>query len=426
MVALILILFFGLLLLGAPIIIAMGSTSMFWLLTHTSVPILVLAQKMFAATDSFALMAVPFFMLAGQIMERTGITEDIVKFSKSAVGHIRGGLAHTSIASGILMAGISGSSNADASALGSILLRGLKKGGYEEGWAAAIVCASASLGPIIPPSIIMILYGNAAGLNIGKLFVGGIIPGLILGIGYMVVSYFYAKKRGIPLEKFAGFKNIFISFTKAIWALLMPVIIVGGILLGIFTATESGVAAIIYGLLYGLVRKKMSFRQIILAVREACISSAGPIGIIAISSIFSYILAREGVTDMISRFCMTYITSQSGMLIFTAVVCLIAGCFIDGVATMLLLTPIFLPIVQRMGISVQQFSIIFMVATMSGGLTPPVGSLLFVVTAIDNIPLAKVVKPIIPFVSMVVVVMLMMVFIPGLTTWIPSLVGYGK
>jgi C4-dicarboxylate transporter DctM subunit len=380
---------------------------------------------MFASTDSFALMAVPFFMLAGQIMERTGITEDIVEFSKSVVGHIRGGLAHTSILAGMLMAGISGSSNADASALGAILLRGLKKGGYEEGWAAAVVCAAASLGPIIPPSIIMILYGNAAGMNIGKLFVGGIVPGIVLGVGYMVVSYFYAKKRGIPLVKFAGFKNIFINLSKAIWALIMPIIIVGGILLGVFTATESGVAAIVYGLLYGLLKKRMNGRQIFAAVREACISSAGPIGIIAISSIFSYILAREGITDIISTFCMTYITSKAGMMIFVAVVCVIAGCFIDGVATMLLLTPIFLPIAQKMGINIQQFSIIFMVATMSGGLTPPVGSLLFVVSAIENIPLSKMVKPILPFIAIIAVVIIMMVFIPGLTTWIPSLVGYG-
>jgi len=425
MMVIIIIIFFSLLLLGAPIIIAMGGTSMIWLLVNASIPNLVIAQKMFTATDSFALMAVPFFMLAGQIMERTGITEDIVKFSKALVGHIRGGLAQTSIASGIILAGISGSSNADASALGSMLLRGLKKGGYEEGWAAAIVAAAASLGPIIPPSIIMILYGNAAGINIGKLFVGGIVPGLLLGLGYMVVAYFYAKKRGIPKEKFEGFRVLVSSFGKAIWALFMPLIIVGGILLGVFTATEAGVAAIVYGLIYGLIRKKMNFKQIIAAIRDACISSAGPIGIIAISSIFSYILAREGLTSMIATFCSTYINSQVGFMLFVAAVCLLAGCFIDGVATMLLLTPIFLPIAQRMGINVQQFSIIFMVATMSGGLTPPVGSVLFVMAAIDNTPLSKMVRPILPFVAIIVVVIIAMALIPALTTWIPSLVGYG-
>ena len=205
MIAIVLIIFFALLLIGTPIIISMGGTSVVWLMANESVPNLVIAQKMFTSTDSFALMAVPFFMLAGQIMERTGITEDIVKFSKSLVGHIRGGLAHTSIASGILMAGISGSSNADASALGAVLLRGLKKGGYEDGWSVAIVSSAASLGPIIPPSIIMILYGNAAGLNIGKLFMGGIIPGLVLGIGYMLVSYLYAKKTGDSCYKVCRF-----------------------------------------------------------------------------------------------------------------------------------------------------------------------------------------------------------------------------
>lgn len=424
MFGIIILIFFILLLLGTPIIIAMGATSMVWLLLDGSTPILVIAQKMFTSTDSFALMAVPFFMLAGQIMERTGITADIVKFAKNAVGHVRGGLAHTTIASGILMAGISGSSNADASALGAILLRGLKKGGYDEGMSCAIVAAAASIGPIIPPSIIMILYGNAAGLNIGKLFMGGVIPGVTLGIGYMVISYFYAKRRGIPVDKFGGWKNLALSFLKAIWALLMPVIIIGGILLGIFTATEAGVAAIVYGIVYGLVRRKMGFKQLIEAVRGACVSSAGPIGIIAISSIFSFILAREGVTTAIADFCMANIGTQFALFAFVAAICIIGGCFIDGVAIMLMLTPLFLPIVQAMGYNVQQFSLIFMVAVMSGGLTPPVGSVLFVVSAIDNTPLAKIVKPITPMVLIVVIVMILMMLIPGLTNWVPSLFGY--
>jgi len=424
MIVAVLVIFFGLLLIGTPIILCMGVSSAFWLLLTDSVPILVIAQKMFTATDSFSLMAVPFFMLSGQIMERTGITEDIVKFARNAVGHIRGGLAHTTIASGVLMAGISGSSNADASALGAILLRGLKLGGYEDGWSVAIVSAAASLGPIIPPSIIMILYGNAAGLNIGKLFLGGVIPGLSLAIGYMVICYFYAKKRGMPVEKFGGFKNLLISFTKAVWALLMPVIILGGILLGVFTATEAGVTAIVYGLLYGLVKRKMSVKQIISSLRDAGIASAGPIGIIAISSIFGYILAREGATTMISNFCMANISSPAVLLAFVAIICVFAGCFVDGVAVMLLLTPIFLPVVQSMGGDVQQFSIIFMLAIMSGGLTPPVGSVLFVVTSIDNTPLSKVVKPILPFVAIIAVVITLMILIPGLTTWVPSLFGY--
>jgi len=420
----ILLIFFTLLLIGTPIILCMGITSAIWLLANDSVPILVIAQKMFVATDSFALIAVPFFMLAGQIMERTGITADIVTFAKSVVGHIRGGVAHTTIGSGILMAGISGSSNADASALGALLLGGLKKDGYEDGWAVAIVSAAASIGPIIPPSIIMILYGNAAGLNIGKLFMGGVIPGFVLGIGYMIICYLYAKKRNMPIQKFSGIKNIWFSFSKAVWALLMPLIIIGGILLGVFTATEAGVAAIIYGFLYGLLRKKMNFMQIIEAIRSAAISSVGPIGIIAISSIFGYALAREGVTTIIANFCTNNISSPTVLIIFVAIICFIGGCFMDGVAIMLLLTPIFLPVIKMMGGNVQQFSIVFMVAIMSGGLTPPVGSVLFVVTAIDNTPLTKVIKPMMPFLVVVLSVILLMSFIPGMTNWLPSIFGY--
>lgn len=424
MLVICLTLFFGLLLFGCPIVICMGFSSAVWLAANDLIPNLVIAQKMFTATDSFALMAVPFFMLAGQIMECTGITSDIVKFANSVVGHIRGGLAHTVELSGILMAGISGSSNADASALGALMVRALKKGGYEEGMAVAIVASASSLGPIIPPSIIMILYGNAAGQNIGKLFMGGLIPGIILGIGYMVICYFYARRHNIEVTKFQGFANIGRSFLKAIWALLMPVIIIGGILTGVFTATEAGVAAVIYGICYGFIRRKLTIKTLIEAIRNAVITSASPIAIISISSIFSYVLAREGVTTSIKLFCINHISSNFLMLCFVALICVIAGCFIDGTAVMLLLTPIFLPIIQSMGIEVQQFSIIFMIAIMSGGLTPPVGSILFVVTAVDNTPLGKVVRPIIPFICVVISVMILMMLLPGLTTWMPSLFGY--
>ncbi|MFB0919416.1 MAG: TRAP transporter large permease [Oscillospiraceae bacterium] len=424
MLTICLVIFFALLIIGCPIVICMGFSSTIWLLFSENIPALVMSQKMFTATDSFALMAVPFFMLAGQIMDRTEITSDIVEFADSVVGHIRGGLAHTCELAGILLAGISGSSNADASALGSLMVRALKKGGYEEGMACSIVASASSLGPIIPPSIVMILYGNAAGLNIGKLFMGGLVPGVIMGIGYMVICYFYAKKHNIPVKKFQGFKHMGLSFIKAIWALLMPIIIIGGILCGVVTTTEAGVLAVVYGICYGFIRKKLNIKTLIDSLRAAVISSASPIAIISISSIFSYVMAREGVTANIANFCQTNISSGFVLLLFIVAVCVFAGCFVDGTAVMLLLTPIFLPIAQAMGINVQQFSIIFMIAIMSGGLTPPVGSILFIVTAVDNTPLSKMVKPIFPFICVVILVMLLLMLVPGLATWLPSLFGY--
>ncbi len=416
--------FVALLIIGAPIILCLGIPPIIWLLQNGRVPNMVMGQKMYTAVDSFSLMAIPFFMLAGQVMERTGITEAIVDFANAVIGWVRGGLACTVELAGMLMAGISGSSNADASALGAICLRALKKGGYEEGWAAAIVVSASGIGPIIPPSIIMIVYATAAGLDIGQLFTAGIVPGICLGIAYMIVSVRYAKKRDIPRIPFKGFKHVWETFKKAIWALLMPVIIIGGILGGLFTATECGVIATVYGVIYGLIVRKIKPVDLWKSLREGILAAVGPISLIAISSIFSYMLAREGVTASIATFLETHISSQFGVMAFCALICIVAGCFVDGTATMLLLTPIFVPVVQAMGIDMMQFSMIFMITIMSGGMTPPVGSMLFVISSIDGTPISKMVKPIIPFMLALIAVVILIMLVPGIASWLPGLI-YG-
>lgn len=419
--ALVLLTFFILLLLGCPILISMGVAGAAWFITFGGIPFLTFSQKIYTATDAFSLMAVPFFMLAGQVMEKTGITEKLVEFAEACIGWVRGGLACVVQLSGMLMAGISGSSNADASALGAILVRSLKKGGYEEGWAVAITSAAASIGPIIPPSCVMIVYANAAGLNIGKLFMGGIIPGILLGVGYMIVCVIYAKKHNIPKNEFLGWKHLFHTFIGALPALVMPLIIVGGILSGIFTATESGCIAAIYGIIYGLVTKKVKCQELPECFKNAMVSSVGPLSLIAFSSILSFALAREGVTTMLANFCLKYLHSPFLLMLFVIIICVIAGMFVDNTATMLILTPILLPIVQQMGIDITQFSMVFIIAIMSGGLTPPVGGLLFITAAVDNIPLNKCLKPILPFLGVVVVVMLLMCWIPQISTLIPNM-----
>lgn len=416
--------FAALLILGAPILLCLGLPPVIWLLQDGSIPSLVMGQKMYTAVDSFSLIAIPFFMLAGQVMERTGITEAIVDFANSVIGWVRGGLACTVELAGILMAGISGSSNADASALGAICLRALKKGGYEDGWASAIVVSAAGIGPIIPPSIIMIVYANATGLDIGKLFAAGILPGVLLGICYMVTGVIYAKKRNIPKIPFQGLKHVGKTFIKAIWALLMPIIIIGGILGGFFTATECGVIATVYGIAYGLIARRLKPREIWDSLRDGILAAVGPISLIAISSIFSYMLAREGVTGAIADFVTNNIHSQFGVLAFISIICIIAGCFVDGTATMLLLTPIFLPVVQAMNIDVLQFSMIFMIVIMSGGMTPPVGSMLFVISGIDGTPISRMVKPIIPFMLALIVVVILLMLIPDIANFIPGML-YG-
>ena len=247
---------------------------------------------------------------------------------------------------------------------------------------------------------------------------------MCLGVAYMLVSAAYARRKGIPVTPFRGFGYLGRTFIKAVWALLMPIIIIVGILTGIFTATEAGVTASIYGLAYGLIARKIDLKGILASLRDAVISSTGPVSLIAISSIFSYMLAREGVTASVASFCTTYIHSGFGLMLFMVIICVIGGCFVDGTAIMLLLTPIFLPVVQQMGVNVQQFSIIFMIAIMSGGMTPPVGSMLFVISGIDNTPISKMVKPILPFLAALLTVILLMMIFPGLSCWLPEILGY--
>lgn len=420
--AILFITFFGLLFFGAPIILAMGAAGMAWILSVGNIPLLSIAQKMHTATDSFGLLAIPFFMLAGQVMERTGITEKLVDFADACIGWVTGGLACVCELAGILMAGISGSANADASALGSIMIRSLKRGGYHPGWAVAITASAASIGPIIPPSCTMLVYANAAGLNIGRLFLGGIIPGIVLGLGYMIICMIYAKKQGIPKTEFKGWNNLIHSFGRAIWALLMPLIIIGGIMLGVFTATEAGCVAAIYGIIYGFVTKAIDFKELKNCFRDAMIGAVGPLALIAFSSFLSFALAREGVTTMIANFVTENCHSQFAVLFFVIFVCFIAGMFVDGTATMLILTPIMLPIVQQMGIDVQQFSMIFMIAIVSGGVTPPVGGFLFIACAAGDVEFKDCIKPAIPFAAIMFIVMIVMCFVPWMSTWIPNLV----
>lgn len=421
MVAFYIILFFVLLLASVPIFIALGIPSVIWFFQSGN-PGMIFAQKFFNSCDSFTMMAIPFFMLAGNIMEKTEITQSLLDLANAAVGWIKGGIAHTVELAGMLLAGLSGSSNADTSALAVLTLDPLKKSGYSEGWANAIVVSAGSIGPIIPPSITMIVFANAIGMSVGQLFMSGVLPGIIIGVGYMVVCYFYAKKHNIPREPFKGFLHLGKTFIKAIWALMMPIIIIGGILSGIFTATESGVIAVVYGISYGFIRKKLTLKDLKTCLIAAAKGSVGPTSLVAISSVFSYMLAREGIASAIGSFANQHIASPFLFMVFNIIVCFIAGCFVDATATMLLLGPLMLPVATAMGIAPLHFACVFVLANIMGGMTPPVGTQLFVITAISKTPITKLMKPMMYFIGVYIATLIIISLIPGLATWIPSLV----
>lgn len=417
-----LLIFFVLLMLGTPIAICLAGTGMFWLMSSPNLPNITFVTKVISSTDSFSLMAIPFFMMAGQLMEQTGITDRFIKFSKSVVGHITGGISHTAMVTGVIMAGVSGSGNADAAAIGAVMIPSMVKEGYDEGFSCSVIAAAGCLGPIIPPSIMMIVFANAADYSVGKLFMGGIIPGLLMAIGNMVVCYLYAKRCKMRRSKFVGLKEVLVTFIKSAPALAMPAIIIIGVVSGICTATEAGVLACVYGLIYGLVAKKLNFKTIKDCLLNASLASAGPVMIITYSGIFSYMLTRMNVAKQLGVFCNTYISSEAGFFFFLLGVGLVLGCFIDGLASTVMLLPVMAPVAVAMGISFQHFAIVYLLCLLTSQLTPPVGNLLFVSAGILKTPIGAVYKTVWPFVVVMISVIILCIYIPALTTWLPAIV----
>lgn len=412
--------FFALLVLGCQIPLATAVAAVPFFLFTDRVDGMIIAQKIFTSNDSFSLLAIPFFMLAGSIMEATDITKGIVNFANSLVGHIRGGMAHTASLAGVIMAGVSGSANADASALGSLLLPTLKEAGYEDGYAVACIASAAGLGPIIPPSIMMVIYASITGYSTGKLFLGGILPGLCLAFGYMVINYCYARHANIPRAPFGGFRHVWDEFKSAVWALLMPVIIVGGILSGAFTATEAGVAAVLYGIVYGFITKRLTIKKLWTCFKDAVISTSSPMFIILTAGVLSYTINVLGVSAVIEQFCVTNLSNKWAFYGFVILILFIAGCLIDGNATMLMLVPVFLPIASMLGLNELQFAVIFITLLCMGGITPPVGMYLFIVCGVDGTPLERCLKWVIPFVIMNLIVVALMILFEPMTTFFPA------
>lgn len=408
------------LLTGFPVAIAMGLGGVAGLIAD-GMSALVMGQKVFVATDSFALLAIPFFMLCGQLMEFTGVTDDLLKLSKALVGHLRGGLACTITVAGALMASITGSQNASAAAIGSLSVDAMRKDGYEDGFSVAVIAASGGLGPIIPPSIIMVIYCTTAGnVSVGQLFMAGVIPGILLAIGYCIIANIYARRHNMIRVPFVGVRNAVMAFVNAIPALLMPVIMIGGILSGIVTATESAVIASIYGLIYGLIRRKLNLTNLKQALVNSVINTCGPMGIIALCSLMGYMLIRQNLSTIMQNFMAPFASNPAVFMLILMIMLLIAGMFIDGTATLLILVPVLTPMVNAMGIDPLQFAIVFILALQTGGLTPPVGVLLFIVAGIGHVPLSKCVKPVIPFVLVMLIVVMLCIFFPGIGTWLPS------
>jgi C4-dicarboxylate transporter DctM subunit len=415
-------LFFLFSLIGMPIAFSIGLAGAFTFIFFSDIPSFVIAQKMIGGIDSFPLLAAPYFILAGMCMESGGISKRLVQFSNCLVGSIRGGLSQVAIVAGIIFAGISGSGVADASAIGSVLIPPMIQRNYKPGFAAALIAASGSIGMIIPPSLLMIVYGSLTGISIGELFLGGIIPGLLIGAGLMVVAYLYAVNAGYEVDESYSLKDLWASFKSAFWALLTPVIIVGGIVSGVFTATEAGAVASIYAFVISFfIYKELRLKDLKNVIIKAAIITASVLIILSYASIFGYIMAVEHIPKLVQDFLLSFSTNRYVILFLILGFLVILGCFVETLASMIILVPILVPIGASLQFDSIQFGVLMIIALNLGGITPPLGILLLLTTGLAETTLSQSSKYIFVFVLVFIIVMALLSYIPSLATFIPNL-----
>ena len=404
--------------LNAPIAIAIGAASILGILIHGDFSMMMVIQRMFGGIDSFHLMAVPLFMFVGVIMEAGGISRRIIDFANSIVGWLPGGLAAVTIVSAMIFAGISGSAAADTAAVGAILIPAMKNSGYESDFAAAIQASGGSIGVIIPPSIPMIIFGFLTGASIGQLFAGGILPGVLMGISLIGVGTFISWKKGYGAATRFSIDQMWQNFKRAILALGTPVIILGGILFGIFTATESAAVAIVYALFIGMfVYKKIKIKDLHRLFRDGAITSSIVMFIIATASIFSWITAIEDIPASIAGTLLGMTKNPVILLQIINLILLIAGIFVETTAALILLVPMITAMVSTLGIDMVQLGVIVVTNLAIGMLTPPMGICLIVSGSISDDSLVAISRRILPFLAVLLIDLLIITFYAPLTMW---------
>jgi C4-dicarboxylate transporter DctM subunit len=417
--------FFFTLIISAPIFFSLGLGALALLWNKGMLVPQLVVQRMFAGIDSFPMMAIPFFMLAGALMDTGGISTRLVRFSNYLVGWIQGGLAHVVIVASCFFAGITGSAVADATAIGSTLIPLMKKRGFPVLFSASVVAAAGVVGPIIPPSIPMVIYGSMAGVSIGALFMGGFIPGILIGLGLMAVAYVKAKRHGYPREAVRPTVREFLQATiSAMGAIFMPLIILGGIFGGVFTATEAAVVATIYAFIMGkFVYKELKWRHLPDILYKAGLNTAMILIIVGVANLVGYIMAVERIPLMVAELFLSITTNKWVMLLLINILLLIVGCFIDGASALIIFTPVLLPLIYKLGIDPIFFGVMITVNLMIGTITPPVGLCLYVACGIADVRLEQISRTIIPFLLVEVAVLFLITYVPDLVMFLPSLFG---
>ncbi len=421
------VLIFSLLFLFAintPIAIAIGVASILAILIQGDFTMMMVVQRMFSGTDSFHLMAVPLFMFTGTIMEAGGISRRIIDFANALVGWLPGGLAAVTIVSAMFFAGISGSAAADTAAVGAILIPAMKKSGYESDFAAAVQASGGSIGVIIPPSIPMIIFGFLTGASIGQLFAAGILPGVLIGLSLIGVATYISVNKGYAATTSFSIKEVWRTFKRSLLAMGAPVIILGGILFGIFTATESAAVAVVYALVVGMVvYRKIKVKDLVHLFRNGAITSSIVMFIIATASVFSWIAAIEDIPAHLAGTLLTMTQNPILLLLLINMVLLIAGTFIETTASLILLVPMITAMLPSLGIDIIQLGAIVVANLAIGMLTPPMGICLIVSCSISGDSLAAISKRIMPFLGVLIIDLLIITFYSPLTMWMAKLVA---
>ena len=414
--------FLLLLVIGAPVAIALAGSSLIYVMLEGVQPHLVVLHRMIGGIDSFPLLAIPFFIMAGSLMNSAGITNRIYDFALALVGWLKGGLGHVNVVGSVIFAGMSGTAVADAGGLGNIEIKAMRDHGYSVDFAVGITGASSTIGPIIPPSLPFVIYGVMANASIGKLFAAGVIPGLVMALTMMIMVTYYAHTRGWHRDAKFSIVNLWTTFKKAFLPLLTPIILVGGMTTGVFTPTEAAIAATAYAIVLGLgIYRTLSLKKLIKVSLETAETTSIILLIVAGASIFGYLITLTKVTDNVSALVLSITTTPWVVLLLVNIFLLIVGCFMETIASITILVPVLLPLMDKIGVDPVHFGLIMVLNLMIGLLTPPVGMVLYILARVANISFERTTKACLPFLVPLLVSLALVTYWPSMVMFLPNL-----
>lgn len=419
------IVFIGCLLIGMPIAFVVGLSALAFAPSMGLDTLIAFPQRMFVGVNKSVLMAIPFFLLAGSLMNEGGITRRLLKFAQGIVGWMHGGLAITNIFASMIFAGVSGSAQADAAALGKVMIPAMEKEGYDLDYACGVVASAAVIGPIIPPSIIMVILAVAGDISIGALFLGGVVPGVMIGLALMLVAYVIARKRGYPRCPRATLKETMASAVDAVLALLMPLIILGGILSGVFTPTEAAAIAVLYALIVGMfIYKELSIRDLPRLLLETAVVNCAIMFVFATAYLLSWVITFADIPYMLGEWIRAANATPAMFLLMVNLLLLFVGLWMDPGAAVVVLVPILLPIAEAFGVHPVHFGLIVSINLVIGMITPPVGYVLFTLAPIVRVPIERISRGVLPFLAVEIVVLLIVTYTPWTVLALPRYFGF--